>query len=197
MSVQEICALRVPAAKQAHLWLWVVNQHVDWGYEVARAWGFEPWNMLTWAKPGLGVGRFQCNSEHVLVCRKGPRHGNPFGPTGGTWFTWPRGRHSEKPEEFYRLVESVSPSPYLEMFARVRRPGWDAFGNEVEDSICLAHLPSNATTTTPAPSGAMFIRRSACRCSSLTCCDMPNRFGMEVAGRRSTESWTRPSAPDG
>lgn len=77
MSVRDICSLKVPAAKQAHLWLWVVSQHVDWGYEVARAWGFEPWNMLTWTKPGLGVGRFQCNSEHVLVCRRGPRHGNP------------------------------------------------------------------------------------------------------------------------
>ena len=137
MSVVNICSLKVPAAKQAHLWLWVVNQHIDWGYEVARAWGFEPWNMLTWAKPGLGVGRFQCNSEHVLVCRKGPRHGNPFGATGGTWFAWPRGRHSEKPEEFYRLVESVSPGPYLEMFARTRRPGWDAFGDEAEGSINL------------------------------------------------------------
>jgi len=137
MSVADICCLKVPAAKQAHLWLWVVNQHVDWGYEVARTWGFEPWNMLTWAKPGLGVGRFQCNSEHVLVCRKGLRHGNPFGATGGTWFAWPRGRHSEKPEEFYRLVESVSPGPYLEMFARTRRPGWDAFGDEAEGSINL------------------------------------------------------------
>jgi len=138
MSVQEISALPVPAAKQAHLWLWAISQHVDWGYTVARAWGFEPWTVITWCKPGFGVGRFQCNTEHVLVCRKGPRHGNPFGPTGGTWFTWPRGRHSEKPEEFYRLVEAVSPGTYLEMFARIRRPGWDAFGDEVEGSICLA-----------------------------------------------------------
>ena len=55
-----------------------------------------------------------------------------------TWFNWPRGRHSAKPEEFFVLVERVSPGPYLEMFARERRPGWDAFGNEVEGSICLA-----------------------------------------------------------
>lgn len=137
MSVAAIAALKVPAAKQAHLWLWVLSQHIDWGYTVARAWGFEPLQTLTWCKPGLGVGRFQCNTEHVLVCRKGPRHGNPFGLSGGTWFNWPRGRHSEKPEEFYRLVESVSPGPYLEMFARVRRPGWDAYGDEVEGSIAL------------------------------------------------------------
>lgn len=130
LDVEEIKALRVPAAPQCHLWLWVVNQHVDWGYAVARAWGFEPWNMITWAKPGLGTGRFQCNSEHVLICRKGSRHGNPFGPTGGTWFNWSRGKHSEKPQAFFDLVERVSPGPRLELFARSNRVGWDGWGNE-------------------------------------------------------------------
>lgn len=131
MSINEIKGLNPPSAKQSHLWLWVLNQHVDWGYEVARAWGFEPQQMITWCKPGVGTGRFQCNTESVLVCRKGSRHGNPFGSTGGTWFQWPRGRHSQKPDAFYDLVENVSPGPYLEMFARDRRFGWDAWGNEV------------------------------------------------------------------
>lgn len=133
MSLPELKQLSVPATPQAHLYLWVLNQHVDWGYELARAWGFEPWQILTWAKPGLGTGRFQCNSEHVLICRKGPRHGNPFGPTGGTWFNWPRGRHSEKPGEFFDLVQRVSPGDYLEMFARTTRLGWSSWGNEVPD----------------------------------------------------------------
>jgi N6-adenosine-specific RNA methylase IME4 len=117
--------------RKAHLWLWVLNQHIDWGYEVARAWGFEPQQMLTWRKPGLGTGRFQCNTESVLVCRKGGPAGNPFGATGGTGFDWPRGRHSEKPAAFFDLVERVSPGPYLEMFARCRRLGWDSHGNEI------------------------------------------------------------------
>ena len=108
-------------APQAHLWLWTLTQHIDWGYTIARAWGFEPVTVITWAKPGLGVGRFQCNTEHVILARKGSRHGNPFGATGGTWFTWPRGRHSVKPDEFYALVERVSPGPYLEMYARRSR----------------------------------------------------------------------------
>jgi N6-adenosine-specific RNA methylase IME4 len=137
MTLEEICKFSVPSEDQAHLWLWVVNQHIDWGYTVARAWGFEPWNMLTWCKPGLGTGRFQCNTEHVLICRKGPRHGNPFGPTGGTWFQWERGRHSEKPHEFFRLVERVSPGPYLELFSRVKRDGWTAMGNEVPTELTL------------------------------------------------------------
>lgn len=138
MPLDDIKAIPVPSAPQSHLYLWCLTQHTDWGHEVARAWGFEPVTMLTWCKPGLGVGRFRCNTEHILVCRKGSRHGNPFGQGGrhaqaldGTWFSWPRGRHSEKPEEFYGLVERLSPAPRLEMFARRRRPGWHAWGNEV------------------------------------------------------------------
>lgn len=134
LTVEQICSLNPPTAKQCHLWLWVINQHVDWGYQVARAWGFEPWQMITWCKPGLGTGQFQANTESVLVCRKGTRHGNPFGKTGGTWFQWPRGRHSEKPKEFFDLVERVSPGPYLEMFARTTRNNWTAFGNEVSST---------------------------------------------------------------
>lgn len=137
MSVEEIEKLKPRTTPKAHLWLWVVNQHIDWGYRVARAWGFEPLQMITWAKPGLGVGRFQCNTEQVLVCRKGGRHGNPFGMTKGTWHNWPKGRHSQKPDDFYRLVENVSPGPYLEMFARKQREGWSVWGNEVQSDFEL------------------------------------------------------------
>lgn len=132
MALDEIEQLEIPSAEQSHLWLWVINQHIDWGYRIARVWGFEPLQMITWAKPGLGVGRFQCNTEHCLVCRKGSRHGNPFKPTGGTWFNWSRGRHSEKPNEFFELVERVSPGPYLELFARQKRNGWDSWGDELD-----------------------------------------------------------------
>jgi len=131
MAIEEIEAMKVETAPKAHLWLWALPQHMDWGWRVARAWGFEPLQTLTWCKPGKGVGRFQCNTEHVILCRKGTRHGNPFGMTGGTWFEWPRGRHSEKPAAFFDLVERVSPAPRLEMFARTTRLGWESWGNEV------------------------------------------------------------------
>lgn len=144
LTVPEIIAMQPAMERQAHLYLWCLTQHVDWGYEVARAWGCEPITLLTWKKPGLGVGRFRCNTEHVLVARRGDRIGNPFGQGGrhsqatdGTLFEWPRGRHSEKPEEFYRLVERLSPGPYLEMFARRRREGWDAMGNEIDGKLPL------------------------------------------------------------
>jgi N6-adenosine-specific RNA methylase IME4 len=138
LSVPEIVALRPRMASQAHVYVWCLSQHVDWGFEVARAWGAEPITLLTWKKPGLGAGRFRCNTEHVLVARVGNRIGNPFGQggrhtqaTAGTLFEWPRGRHSEKPDEFFALVEQLSPGPRLEMYARRPRSGWAVWGNEL------------------------------------------------------------------
>ena len=140
MSAKEIGNLpvRMLYGEQAHLYLWVVNQHIDWGYEVARCWGFEPWNLLTWAKPGLGVGRFHCNTEHILVCRAGSRHGNPFGRTSGTWFQWPRAAHSTKPRESLGLVEACSPDPYVERFARAPRLGWASWGYRSGGGVTVA-----------------------------------------------------------
>lgn len=137
MSVDDIKAMPVGdlAAAKAHLWIWCLAQHVDWGYDVARAWGFEPAITFTWCKPGLGVGRFRCNTEHFILARRGPRTGNPFGQGGrdaqaseGTWFEWPRAAHSVKPAAFGDLVERVSPGPYVELFARAPRLGWDSWG---------------------------------------------------------------------
>lgn len=142
MELADIMDLDIPAAPQCHLYLWAVAQHVDWAYEVASAWDFLPVILWTWRKAGLGVGRFQCNTEHVLVCRRGVRQGNPFGASGrngpatnGTSFDWPRGPASVKPQAFYDLVEQISPGPRLEMFARAPRDHWDVWGNEVIHSV--------------------------------------------------------------
>ena len=43
--------------------------------------------------------------------------------------------HSRKPDEQYDLIESCSPGPYLEMFARYARPGWSAWGNESSEEV--------------------------------------------------------------
>ena len=48
-----------------------------------------------------------------------------------SWLMWPRTKHSKKPDAMYTLIEEASPGPYLELFARERRPGWAAWGNEV------------------------------------------------------------------
>jgi N6-adenosine-specific RNA methylase IME4 len=139
MSLEEICELKPPIAKKAHLYIWCIAQHVNWAYQVAEAWGGEPVILWTWKKSGLGVGRFRCNTEHILLARIGSRYNNPFGnggrhkqATNGTCFNWKRGKHSEKPNDFYKLVEQLSPAPRLDMYARTTREGWYVWGKEVE-----------------------------------------------------------------
>ncbi|MBL9114340.1 MAG: hypothetical protein JNJ83_04985 [Verrucomicrobiaceae bacterium] len=48
----------------------------------------------------------------------------------------------DQPDEIYDIIESCSAGPYLELFARFRRPGWDQWGNEdveVNSLLGVAH----------------------------------------------------------
>ncbi len=132
MTLDEIKALDVAdmAAKDAHLWLWGVNQLLDEAFAVCRAWGFKPLTVATWCKPGPGVGYYlRNNTEHVVLATRG----KPMVPETkalASWFQWPSQRHSQKPDAFYDLVEQISPGPYLEMFSRRARFNWDTWGNE-------------------------------------------------------------------
>jgi N6-adenosine-specific RNA methylase IME4 len=137
MSMREICALPVGrlAADDAHLWLWVTNSDIfETGPAVMAAWGFSYRSCLTWIKPRFGLGNYLRNqTEHLLL---GVRGRAPVLFKGqGTWTYAPLQDHSHKPEEQYAIIERCSPGPYLELFARRRQPGWDAWGNEVACDI--------------------------------------------------------------
>jgi N6-adenosine-specific RNA methylase IME4 len=132
MTLDEIRLLPVAemAASDAHLWLWGVNALMDAAYDVARAWGFEPITVLTWCKKQPGVGYYlRNNTEHCLFATRGKPQ-VPDKQAMASWFVWPRGAHSAKPEAFYDLVEQVSPGPYVELFARRARFGWDYWGDQ-------------------------------------------------------------------
>ena len=138
MSIDEICVLRVGAlaAENAHLWLWVTN--ADWREQIAvmEVWGFTYRSCLTWIKPRFGLGQYLRNqTEHVLL---GTRGKAPVLFRGqGTWLYAPLQEHSHKPEEQYAVIERCSPGPYLELFARRKHPGWDAWGNEITSDVTL------------------------------------------------------------
>lgn len=133
MTVEDIAGLDVPAAEDAHLWLWGVNRLMEDAYRVVRAWGFTPMSLLTWCKGGPGMGYYlRSNTEHCIFATRG----KPIVPNSAamsTWYPWPRGEHSVKPDAFYELVEQVSPDPRLELFARRRRFGWDVWGDEAPE----------------------------------------------------------------
>lgn len=118
------------AEESCHLWLWAINGMLREAHEVALAWGFRPITLVTWCKPQPGVGHYlRNNTEHVILATRGEPM-VPIAKPTSTWFQWPRGAHSSKPDGFYDLVEQVSPSAYVELFARRARFGWDYWGDE-------------------------------------------------------------------
>ncbi len=136
MSVEEIAALRPPAADDAHLYIWTINKYIEQTYHVARSWGFEPSTMLYWLKEPKGIGlggTYALCVEPLLFCRRGRLPAQKR--CDRNWWAYPRGKHSAKPEQFQTTIEAHSPGPYLEMFARRKRPGWSIWGNEVESDV--------------------------------------------------------------
>ncbi len=132
MTIDELCAMPVAqrAAENAHLYLWVTNPMLEVAFRVVRAWGFEYKTLLTWVKPQMGLGNyFRGCTEHVMFAVRGslPVQQHDL----RNWFESPRLKHSEKPQVFFDLVETASPAPRLELFARRQRPGWHVWGNEV------------------------------------------------------------------
>jgi N6-adenosine-specific RNA methylase IME4 len=116
--------------------LWTTIQHDGIAHETMKAWGFEYKSQVVWEKPSIGLGRWVRSCHEVLLI--GTR-GNPPCPAPGT--QWPSvietprpGKHSEKPEVFYRLIESYFPNtPKIELNCRGKpRPGWDGWGAEAE-----------------------------------------------------------------
>jgi N6-adenosine-specific RNA methylase IME4 len=139
MTVEEIASLPVGklANSDAHLWLWVTNATLFSGQVVMAAWGFTYRSCLTWVKPGLGLGSYYLrnNTEHLLLGTKG--QAPILFRSQPTWLYAPKQDHSHKPEEQYAVIERCSPGPYLELFARRKRPGWQAWGNEVASDVEL------------------------------------------------------------
>lgn len=212
MSNDDIARLPVMelAAPGAHLYLWTTNQHLWAARDIAIGWGFDPVQVLVWAKPPAGQGPggvFANTTEFVVYARRAVtakrqvvragslireareaaglnrsdlhravRGGKPTGivfrwedddclpstedwdrlcavlpalrtaerpyvpppppketsRVDTTWWTWSRGPHSVKPPAFLDVVESVSPGPYVELFARAPRLGWDSWGKGYE-----------------------------------------------------------------
>lgn len=133
MSLSKICDLDVAsiAAPDSILWLWVTNYHfLNGALEVVGAWGFTPITILTWAKDKIGLGAWlRGQTEHCILATRGKPVVTLTGQS--TLLRAPARAHSQKPDEFYALVESLCPAPrYCELFQRTARPGWDGHGDE-------------------------------------------------------------------
>lgn len=144
MNLQEIKDMPVDAilADRAHLYLWVPNSLLGEGLQVLDAWGFTYKTNLVWYKvrkdggpDRRGVGFYFRNVTEMIL----------FGTRGKDVRTLDPGRsqenmiisrkreHSRKPDEQYDLIEKCSWGPRIELFARGKRTGWDAWGNQSEE----------------------------------------------------------------
>lgn len=143
MSLADIKSLPVEPLLEntAHLYLWVPNALLLEGIQVLQAWGFSYKTNLIWYKirkdggpDGRGVGFYFRNvTEMILfgVRGKNARTLDP-GRTQVNILSTQKREHSRKPDETYGLIESCSPGPYLELFARGSRKGWTSWGNQAE-----------------------------------------------------------------
>ncbi len=137
MTVAELCLFEPPPiAKDAVLFLWRVAAMQTEALAVVKAWGFTPKTEIVWLKRTVhgkrhfGMGRIvRAEHETCLVATRG-RPQVKVKNIRST-FEAKTGRHSEKPEAFFDLVEGLYDGPYLELFARRQRAGWRCFGDEI------------------------------------------------------------------
>lgn len=145
MTLDDIKCLPVCEGVQdcAHLYLWVPNALLPEGLEVMRAWGFRYKSNLVWHKirkdggsDGRGVGFYFRNVTELILFGVRGKNVRTLGPGRSqvNYLSSRKREHSRKPDEQYPLIESCSPGPYLELFARGARPGWTNWGNQADES---------------------------------------------------------------
>ncbi len=114
------------------LFLWAPNPELEEALAVLGAWGFTYRTNLVWVKQTLGMGYYaRQRHETLLVGRRGEMPVPLEANRPDSVIEAARGEHSRKPEVVYALIERMYPSARkVELFARWRRPGWDAWGAE-------------------------------------------------------------------
>lgn len=132
MSLDDICALEVPAARSSVLYLWVTSPHLAQGLRVMESWGFGYKSSAVWAKPSPGTGYWwRTQHELLLVGNRGKWPAPKPKQRVGSVYPFPRTRHSQKPTAIRDQIAGWWPEARrLEMFARTAAPGWDSWGNE-------------------------------------------------------------------
>jgi N6-adenosine-specific RNA methylase IME4 len=133
MTIDEIRDMPVAelAANDSVLWLWTTNKWLRESFTVMDAWGFGYRQTLVWGKNNpMPVGSVAPSAaEFLLVGKRGKPHMEWVWPSSVIVTPRPRSRqHSVKPDCFRDYIEASSPGPYVELFARAPRLGWDSWG---------------------------------------------------------------------
>jgi len=121
------------------LLMWVTDPFLQKSFEVIESWGFEYKTVaFTWVKTNrksdgyfTGLGYWtRANPEMCLLATKGkPKR---ISSSVNQLLVSKRREHSRKPDEMYSKIEDLLSGPYIELFARTQRQGWDSWGNQVD-----------------------------------------------------------------
>lgn len=123
------------AAQDCALLLWVPAPLLPQGLEILEAWGFAYRSHVIWLKDKVGTGYWFRNQHEILLL--GTRGSVPAPSMGDQYrsaLAYDVGAHSEKPPFAHEIAEAYWPSlPRIELNARARREGWDAWGLEAPE----------------------------------------------------------------
>ncbi len=140
MTVKQISELPIKAitTDNAVLFLWVTSPLLEDAFRVISGWGFKYKTSFIWDKIKHNMGHYNSvRHELLLIATKGkctPQVRKLFDSV----VSIERTKHSEKPNEFRTIINTIYPNgERLELFARQNHTGWDAWGNEVDNSIKL------------------------------------------------------------
>lgn len=134
MEFEEIMSVPIKefVSDDAILFLWCPPAFNKKAIAVLEAWGFEYRTNMVWVKPSIGAGQWvRQRHEMLLIGRRGDIPTPEGSDRPDSIVEAPRGRHSEKPKEFYRIIEKMYPGLLrIELFARNKQEGWDRWGNQ-------------------------------------------------------------------
>jgi len=133
MSMDALCNLKFPFAEDAVLFLWTTNAQLENAFLLLKAWGFSYKSHLVWIKNKFGTGSyFRGQHELLLLAIKGKISCPLEENRPSSVFLADVEEHSKKPNQVRRIIQKMYPNrKYLELFAREKAEGWEAWGNEV------------------------------------------------------------------